>query len=337
MIFGLTQDQLLLQQTTDEVSAQLFAGSSVRDAAVDGGALRATAWSTLVELDLVGLLVPAEQGGAGGSVTDACVVAEVLGRHIAPVPYVSTAIAAAALLRFGDGPAESLAALARGEAYSVLLDDQLHEPAAAATVAFDWSAGARGVVHSPAGTATVHVLDAEQPLADVDPLHPLCRIGPVSAGPATSERARRARAVTWTGAAALLTGLADGALREATDYARHREQYGRPIGSFQAVQHLCAEMLFDVETSRSVTYGASWAVEHAPIDEAERLSAAAKSYAGAAAIRVCEIGIQVLGGIGVTHEHDAHRRLRCAHLHSAAFGGTEAARALLATHTLAQA
>ncbi|GII94473.1 acyl-CoA dehydrogenase family protein [Sinosporangium siamense] len=337
MHFALSEDQRILQQTIDEVSAQLFADSPVGNARADGGALRAKLWSKLVELDLVGLLVPEHQGGAGGSLTDACVVAEALGRHIAPVPYVGTAIAAAALLRFAGGPGESLAALCRGEAYSVLLGGQLEDPVATATVAFDWVDGAQGVALSPDGLATVHDLVDVDPITDVDPLHRLCRVRPVPAGAASSEGARRARAAAWTGAAAFLTGLADGALRQALDYARQREQYDRPIGSFQAVKHLCADMLFDVETCRSITYGASWAAEHAPIDEAERVASAAKCYTGAAAIRVCETGIQVLGGIGVTQEHDAHLRLRSAHLHHAAFGNLDAPLMLLAGRVLDKA
>ncbi|GAA3942349.1 acyl-CoA dehydrogenase family protein [Actinomadura viridis] len=334
MHFALSEDQRVLQRTTDEICAQLFAVSPVGDARADGGALRAKLWSKLAELDLVGLLVPEHQGGAGGSLTDACVVAEALGRHIAPVPYVGTAIAAAALLRFGDGPDESLARLCRGDAYSVLLDGGLDDPAGTATVAFDWVDGALGVALSPDGRATVHDLVDVDPITDVDPLHRLARVRPVPAGEASGDGARRARAVAWTGAAALLTGLADGALRQSVDYAREREQYDRPIGSFQAVKHLCADMLFDVETSRSITYGASWAAEHAPIDEAERVASAAKAHAGAAAIRVCETGIQVLGGIGVTQEHDAHLRLRCAHLHHAAFGNSDAPLVLLAGRLL---
>ncbi|MDL4775268.1 MULTISPECIES: acyl-CoA dehydrogenase family protein [Thermomonosporaceae] len=337
MHFALSDDQRVLQQTAGEVTARLLADSPVGDARGDGGALRAGLWSKLVELDLVGLLVPEHLGGAGGSLADACVVAEVLGRHIAPVPYVGTAIAAAALLRFADGPEESLARLCRGGAYSVLLGGRLEDPVATATVAFDWVDGAQGVALSPDGPATVHDLVDADPITDVDPLHRLCRVRPVPVGAASGEGARRARAVAWTGAAALLTGLADGALRQAVDYARQREQYDRPIGSFQAVKHLCADMLVDVETSRSITYGASWAAEHAPIEEAERVASAAKCHAGAAAIRVCEAGIQVLGGIGVTQEHDAHLRLRSAHLHHAAFGNTDAPLMLLAGSVLDKA
>lgn len=334
MHFALSDDQRVLQRTTAEFSAHLFADSAVRASRADEGALRDDAWKKLTELDLVGIFVPESMGGAGGSVTDACVVAEVLGRYMAPVPYVGTAIAAAALLRFAEGPPEHLARLCRGEAYSVLLGSQLEEPTSQAALAFDWSPGARGLVLSPGGRADVHELSHPIPLVDIDPWHPLCRVDPVPAAAVTGEGPRRARAAAWSGAAALLTGLADGALAEAVAYAKQREQYGRPIGSFQAVQHLCADMLFDVETSRSIAYGASWAVEHAPIDEAETLAATAKAHAGAAAIRACETGIQILGGIGVTDEHDAHVRLRAAHLHNAFLGSTDAPLLLLADAVL---
>ncbi|MBO9524120.1 MAG: acyl-CoA/acyl-ACP dehydrogenase [Nocardioidaceae bacterium] len=334
MRFALTDDQLALGSVVNDVCAQLFADGAVREARDDGGALRAKAWSTLVELDLVGLLVPEELGGAGGSVTDACVVAEVLGKHLAPVPYVGTAIAAAAMLRYAGPEQDALSGLARGEAFSVLLGRHLEEPAAEAQVAFDWTDGARGVLLDPDGRVRVVDLPGTTLLDDIDPLHPLGRIRPVPAIGALEDGARRARAIAWTGAAALLTGLAAGALDQAVEYARQREQYGRPIGSFQAVQHLCADMLVDVETSRSIVHGASWTVQHAPVEEAERVASAAKSHAGAAAVRTCESAIQVLGGIGVTLEHDAHLRLRTAHLHQAAFGGADAPLLLLAARAL---
>ncbi len=335
MHFALSEDQLLLQRTVDEVGTQLFSGASTEDLCAGSGTLRATAWNTLVELDLVGLLVPEAHGGAGGSVINACLVAEVLGRHIAPVPYVGTAVAAASLLRFAGGAAEDLARLCAGEFYSVLLGSKLEEPEEMATIAFDWCAGARGVVLSPGGVVAVHELAEAVPFDDVDPSHPLSRVPQTPAAVAVGDGARRARAAAWVGAAAFLTGLADGALRQAVDYARQREQYGCPIGSFQAIQHLCAEMLFRVESARSITYGASWAVDHASRDEMERLAAAAKFCAGSAAVEVCETAIQVLGGIGLTQEHNAHLRLRSAHLFNAAFGSSDAPLLLLADRALA--
>ncbi|NKY32812.1 acyl-CoA/acyl-ACP dehydrogenase [Nocardia speluncae] len=334
MHFALSEDQVLLQRTTEEISAQLFSNPSVPDLLTGGTALRAAVWKTLVELDLVGLLIPEEYGGGGGSVLDACLVAEVLGRHIAPVPYVGTAIAAASLLRFAGGPAADLARLAAGEAHSVLLGSTLEVPEGTATIAFDWSAGARGVALSSDGVAAAHELSGAVPFEGIDPLHPLSRVQPIPAVVATDDGDRRAWAAAWVGAAAFLLGLADGALKQAVDYARQREQYGHPIGSFQSIQHLCAEMLFRVESSRSITYGASWAVDHAPIDEVERLASAAKFYAGSAAVEVCETAIQILGGIGVTQEHSAHFRLRSAHLFHSAFGGSDAPLLLLADRAL---
>lgn len=151
MHFALTDDQRFLQRTTADFCARELDDSVLRGACADGGALRVAAWKKLAELGLVGLLVPEDRGGGGGSVTDACAVAEVLGRHLAPVPFVGTAIAAAALLRFGGGADQALADLARGDAFSVLLGRHLEEPVAEATVAFDWTAGARGVVLTPVG------------------------------------------------------------------------------------------------------------------------------------------------------------------------------------------
>ncbi|WP_206779349.1 acyl-CoA dehydrogenase family protein, partial [Frankia sp. EI5c] len=198
MRFALSEEQTFLQRITDDVSTQLFTDSAIRDCGADG-TLRADAWKKLVELDLVGLLVPEEHGGAGGSVTDACVVAEVLGRHIAPVPYVGTAIAAAALLRFADGPGEILAGLGAGAPCSVLLDTRLGEPAGEASIAFDWTRGAVGVALGPDGTAAVHTLTDDAPVDDIDPLHPLRRVRPVPATTASdaTEGARRARAIAW--------------------------------------------------------------------------------------------------------------------------------------------
>lgn len=337
MRFALSEEQELVQKTTEDVCAQVFGDLPGQISDTEAAELRRRGWEVLVDLGLVGLLVPEELGGSGGTVTDACVVAEVLGSYIAPVPYVGTAIAAASLLRLPGAPVGELGRLAKGEPYSVLLDSRLQEPESVATVAFDWSEGSRGVVLAQGRRPVVHELVGGESFEDIDALHPLCRVDPIAADPSGSEAARRARAVTWTGAAAFLTGLADGAMAQAVTYASQREQYGRPIGSFQSVQHMCAEMLFDVETSRSIMYGASWAVEQAPLHEAERLAAVAKFHAGAAAVRVCETAIQVLGGIGITQEHNAHLRLRSAHLYNAAFGDSDVTLELLAQQTLEQA
>jgi alkylation response protein AidB-like acyl-CoA dehydrogenase len=100
-------------------------------------------------------------------------------------------------------------------------------------------------------------------------------------------------------------GAAEAALAIAVEYAAQREQFGRPIGSFQAVQHLCADMLHDVELARAGAYYAVWACDQLPAD-AHRAVTMAKAFAGDALAAVGASTIQVLGGVGFTWEHDAH-------------------------------
>jgi hypothetical protein len=117
-----------------------------------------------------------------------------------------------------------------------------------------------------------------------------------------------------------LVGAMGGALAAATAHAREREQFGRPVGSFQAVQHLCADALVLVESSRSIMWHAAWAVD--VLEPADALHAArvAKAYVAESAVTVCETAIQVWGGLGMTWECDAHRYLRRVLLSRATLG-----------------
>ncbi|MDE3203904.1 MAG: acyl-CoA dehydrogenase family protein [Acidobacteriota bacterium] len=107
-----------------------------------------------------------------------------------------------------------------------------------------------------------------------------------------------------------MVGAMDGALALAVEHARWRVQFGRPIGSFQALQHICAEQLVDLEASRSATYHSAWAVGGLPADQAVRAARVAKSYVSRAGRSVTETVLQVLGGIGQTWESLAHVYLR---------------------------
>jgi hypothetical protein len=118
-----------------------------------------------------------------------------------------------------------------------------------------------------------------------------------------------------------LVGVMRGALDLTTDYARARRQYGAPIGSFQAVQHLLADALVAMEGSRSIALHAAWAVDALPAADALAAASAAKAYCASAARTVCETAIQVHGGIGNTWECLAHVFLRRALLSSDALGG----------------
>jgi alkylation response protein AidB-like acyl-CoA dehydrogenase len=119
-----------------------------------------------------------------------------------------------------------------------------------------------------------------------------------------------------------LVGAMRGALDLATGYAKDRRQYGRPVGSFQAVQHLLADALVAMEGARSTTLHAAWAVDALPPDEALAAAALAKAWCARAARSVCETAIQVHGGIGNTWECLAHVHLRRALLSTDVLGGT---------------
>jgi alkylation response protein AidB-like acyl-CoA dehydrogenase len=122
-------------------------------------------------------------------------------------------------------------------------------------------------------------------------------------------------------ASADLVGVMRGALDLTTDYARSRRQYGAPIGSFQAVQHLLADAFVAMEGSRSIALHAAWAVDALPAPDALAAASAAKAYCARAARTVCETAIQVHGGIGNTWDCLAHVFLRRALLSSDLFGG----------------
>jgi alkylation response protein AidB-like acyl-CoA dehydrogenase len=130
-----------------------------------------------------------------------------------------------------------------------------------------------------------------------------------------------------------LVGATQGAIDVAVDHALHRQQYGKPIGSFQAVQHLLADAVVHVEGSRSTTLYAAWAVDALSPTEALGAAAAAKAYSARAARTACEIAIQVHGGIGNTWECLAHVYLRRV-LHSTdVLGGVGASLARVLEHS----
>jgi alkylation response protein AidB-like acyl-CoA dehydrogenase len=134
--------------------------------------------------------------------------------------------------------------------------------------------------------------------------------------------------------AAELLGVAQRALELAVAYAKDRVQFGRPIGSFQAIKHRCADMLVDVEGMRSAVYWAAWTLGDADADagDEDRAIAAstAKAWCGDAASRVLASALQVHGGIGFTWEHDLHLYLKRAQLDCVAFGDATHHRARLA-------
>ena len=329
MSFELSDEERSLQQLVAQFAADEFGGQRAQSGPTEWKAQ----WDHMTDLGLTTILVPEAHGGSGGTLVDACLIAEELARADAWVPFAGGAVLGVMALRSSDSAAalRALAEAAGGALFSLVTDSQLQLSDSPGEVGFDWREGAIPVALT--GT-DARPLESAGTTADgsSDPFHPLGRLRHAEAlpPPLWSQAQRQVRVAGWVALSAWLNGLAGAALRDAVDFAKQRHQFGVPIGSFQAVQHLCADMLVDVESSRSVTLGAAWFAANADLVRAERLAAAAKAWSSSAAVRVCETSIQVHGGIGITWEHIAHRRLRTALQFSRALGGATDMHAVLA-------
>ena len=299
-------------------------------------------WSGLQDIGAIGLLVPEAHGGAGMGMVDAAVVLEELGRTICPAPYASSAVGAVSLV-LGAGAAREheflLPGLADGTTVGTVA---LFEPGSR----YAWksphtTARKNGEVWAVDGTK-VHVADGNAAglilVTASDPDGALGVFAVQSDDPGvqveptpTVDGSRKEATVTLTGARAWRLGsgdttdavartldrlavayVVDGvgaaafALALAVEYAKERVQFDKPIGSFQAIQHLCADMLRALELGRAAGYYACWAADDAEPEEAHRSAVMAKAFASDAYAQLGGSAIQVFGGIGFTWEHDIH-------------------------------
>ena len=308
MNFELTDDQRSIQRTARDFLAAAYPAAEVRRLAYETErGFTDEGWAAMCELGWPALLVPEEHGGLGLGVVELAVVQEELGAALAPSPFLSTMAAAAIIADAGSAEQQArwLPALAAGEARG-----------AVATVLDDvgWTAvpDADGADVVVVRENDVWALAAETSAEAVEPLDATRRLWRVRADseleplPGDGERAFDVVAVAL---AAESVGVARRAMDMAVQYAKEREQFGRPIGAYQAVSHACAQMLLEVEGARSTTLYAAWALDHEP--ESGSLAASmAKAYASDAGWRVPASALQVHGGIGFTWEHDLHLWLK---------------------------
>jgi len=336
---------------TDE---QFAARELVRDWAAGSGATAAArdiergepkAWQPIFDglagLGLFGVAVPEEHGGAGGSIDDLAAMVEEAARALIPGPVATTALAT--LVVSDPALRESLASGERTAGVALVADVEFDEAASQASGTVPWVLGglADGLLLVPAGDKALLIDAATQGVA-VEPLQasdfsrPLARVvltsAPVSALDVSAERLADLAATVLSVEAA---GITRWALDTAVAYAKVREQFGKPIGSFQAIKHLCAEMLCRAE---QVAVAAADAARAAGEGDDRQLSIAAAIAAGIgieAAKANAKDCIQVLGGIGITWEHDAHLYLRRAYGIGQFLGGS--ARWLRRTAELTQA
>jgi alkylation response protein AidB-like acyl-CoA dehydrogenase len=316
------------------------------------------------ELGLAGLNVPEALGGAGATFAEHCLVLEELGSTLTGLPYLSSAIAQYALLESAPSPSAAswLPRLATGEARGTLAvaeDDGLWTAAGVhlrasqeggrwvlgGTKSFVLDAVGADLVVVAARSAAGLSLFAVDPrdsglqherLPTMDPTRRLSRlsfsgvsaqlIGDDGDGARVLARVSNLAAISL---AAEQVGGAGRCLQMAVDYARSRAQFGRLIGSFQAVQHMCTDMLIDLECARSAVLCGVGAVSANP-EQLQTNASLAKSYAADAFVRIAERNIQVHGAIGFTWEHQAHLYYKRAKSGQLMFGDSTLHRRLLA-------
>jgi hypothetical protein len=320
MSIALTEDQRALAETVSDFLARNGARAAARALLTAKDEELPAYWADMAKLGWLGLHLPEEHGGSGFGLPELVIVAEELGRAVTPGPFVPTVIASAVLTAAApaDLQAKLLPGLADGSAVgAVALSGEI-------TVSDGRASGDAGVVLS-GQLADVLLVTAGDDVAVIERA-----AGGVSATvPANLDQARRSARLTLDGAPARLlpgarqllldhartilaaeaAGVAAECTRMASEYAKVREQFGRPIATFQAVKHHCADMLVAAELATAT----AWDAARASAQGGEQFSyaaAAAAALGGHAATGNAQMCIQVHGGIGFTWEHDAHLFLR---------------------------
>jgi alkylation response protein AidB-like acyl-CoA dehydrogenase len=345
MEFELSADQSALRDAAADLLAERADPAAVRSVVDAGGGWDRRLWGDLVEQGWAGLLVAEELGGVGLGWVEAAVLCETVGSRVAPAPVLSQLVATSALAEAGDRTwldkltsgaavaAVSARPLEVSSGSSGLVVSGTTEPVAFAPSAdvllavADIGAGAGTGTGADAGSGSRLVLvelGGERPEAEdaMDLTREFARVHLDSmpaielGGPEGVQRHMDRGATAY---AAEMLGCASAALDMAVAHAREREQFGRPIGSFQAIKHRCADMLVDVEGMRSATWWAAWCLA---TDDPQRSAAAstAKIWCSDAAERVLTSALQVHGGIGFTWESDLHLYLKRVEYDRRAFG-----------------
>ncbi len=304
MNFDLGPDELALRDGIRDVCAKRFPMERIRDG------FDRSMWRELGEAGVFSLRLPEDQGGVGLGMTEAAIVFQELGRFLVPGPLVGTHLAASHV----DGAAV-------GDTVVTITDGSHLVPfGAVADLAF------------AIGDAVSLIDDLTGD--DLEPLDPLTPVRAIRAD-APAARTLEADAARLRREGVLLTaavscGIASRTVELAVDYAGERVQFDRPIGSFQAVKHLCADMLVRAEVARAAVDAAAVTIDEG--DDRPQVAASAKLLASEAAIANAKSCIQVHGGMGFTWEVDAHLYLKRAAVLATQFGGIDEQAELLAAH-----
>jgi len=332
MDLTLTEDQELIRSTARDVLA---------GRAAVAGDFSTDLWKEMVELGWTGLAVPEAYGGVGEGFLEACLLLEEMGAAQVPSPFLHTLVCGAAIERHGTAEQQAWWLSAIVEGRTIAYADRATVTATPSGDGYVLEGTARFVpfahavddllvvagptaflVERAAAGVTTERLDVVGPNAEND----VRFVGvAVPADRVLGDGAAIAATASAFGAAATCAEMVGGAQRVldmTVEYAGQREQFGRPIGSFQAVQHHCADLAIDVLTARFIAFEAIWrlAAQGEDADDVALTVSVAKSWVSDAYQRVCALGHQVHGAIGFTAEHDLHHYLQHAMSSALAFG-----------------
>jgi alkylation response protein AidB-like acyl-CoA dehydrogenase len=300
MNFDLDDEQQEIKRTAHEFLASRFKPEKVRELA-EARSYDDALWNEISELGWPGIAIAEEDGGHGLGMVELAVLLEESGYACAPTPLLGSAGAALVISAAGsdDQRSEWLPKLASGEAtgsFGGFTDGQstlfCDLPTADVVVTFDGEGG----LLAPASEVDFEPFEA----IDATRSYGLVSDGAGERLPGDVDAGRDRLAVAI---AAELTGIAQRTLEMAVEYARERQQFGRPIGAYQAVGHRCAGMLLATEESRSLTYYAAWTADAEP-QSLPMAAAMAGARSADAGWQVPASALQVFGGIGFTWEHD---------------------------------
>jgi alkylation response protein AidB-like acyl-CoA dehydrogenase len=321
--FSFSDEQDQLRASVRQVMADRYPIERVALIA-DGVGFDPAEWSIAAEAGWTDMSVAVTDGGAGLGFVEEAIVAEELGRSLYPGPFLASTVMSlpimqAAGVRSSDvARGTDIATVAFVEAGAI---DAAGEGAATrlsgeAALVVNLDLADLVIVAVPTD-GTAWLVETTSPSVDRRPLRPVdgtrtvgslrMRDAPAQSLHVDAEALRRARDRGLAALAAEACGVAARALELSVTYARDRRQFGRAIGSFQAVSHELARTYMDVETARSLTYWAAGLIAEGDQAEAPAACAAAKARAAEGAVAACERAIQAHGGIGFTWEHPLHR------------------------------
>jgi alkylation response protein AidB-like acyl-CoA dehydrogenase len=333
MDFGLSEDQQLLESTVRSFLADRVPIERVRELRERDCPYDRSLWLELAELGVTGILVPEAQGGSGLALLDAAIVAEALGHAATPTPFLASAVMApVALATLGGDAAEGwLSAIAGGERVVGVAATELFSVREDAGVRVSGGKlSGKSLMAIDAHGADLVLVAVIERLATVDATRctaevVLDGVAPEALFEGAAEALRRMLEAGRVALAADVLGCCESMVEQAVAYAKERKQFDRVIGSFQAVKHMCAEMIAEVEPARSLLWYAAHVFDAQP-EEAPLLSCHALAHLSEIGREIASVSTQVHGGIGWTDEQNLHfwfkRIANARHL----LGGPEALR-----------